>query len=281
LNRATKSQELAGKVCLIAGASGAIGSAVAERFFHEGARLVLAGHDRKADWSLEDHEASGRIQYVQFDVRSWEEVNAAVAGAYDRFGAMDVLVNCTGAQGPIGPAHTADPGEWSRAVETNLLGCFHLVRAVVPPMVKQGGGRIIHFSGGGAAYARPYFSAYGACKAAIVRFTETLAEELRDAHIQVNAIAPGPVRSRMWDEMRAAGAAAGARTIREIEQMEETGGVDPGRVAALALFLASTSSNGLTGRLISGVHDRWEGFGPRITEIMNTDRGTLRRVPLD
>ena len=273
-------KELVGKVCLIAGASGTIGAAVAERFCREGARLVLAGHAHKADWCLEDR-AADRIHHVQFDVCQWEEVNAAVAEAYDRFGALDVLVNCTGTQGPIGPAHTLDPGEWAQAMETNLLGCFHLARAVVPIMLAQGGGRIIHFSGGGAAYARPYFSAYGASKAAIVRFTETLAEELRDSHIQVNAIAPGPVRSKIWDEMRAAGAAAGAKTIREIEQMEETGGIPPSRVAALALFLASSASDGLTGRLISGVHDHWEGFGPRITEIMNTDRGTLRRVPLD
>jgi NAD(P)-dependent dehydrogenase (short-subunit alcohol dehydrogenase family) len=273
-------KELANKVCLIAGASGTIGAAVAECFCRQGARLVLAGNAHKADWCLEDRAAS-RIHHVQFNVCRWEEVKAAVAEAYDRFGAIDVLVNCTGTQGPIGPAHTLEPSEWAQAVETNLLGCFHLARAVVPIMLAQGGGRIIHFSGGGAAYARPNFSAYGASKAAIVRFTETLAEELRDSHIQVNAIAPGPVRSKMWDEMRTAGAAAGEKTLREIEQMEETGGVPPSRVAALALFLASSASNGLTGRLISGVHDRWEAFGPRITEIMNTDRGTLRRVPLD
>lgn len=280
MKAAQASKELDNKVCLIAGASGTIGEAVAERFCHEGARLVVSGHAHKAGWCFENR-AANHVRDVQFDVRRWEEVKAAVDEAYDQFGAIDVLVNCTGAQGPIGPAHTLDPGEWARALETNLLGCFHLVRAVVPIMIAQGGGRIIHFSGGGAAYARPYFSAYGASKAAIVRFTETLAEELRDSHIQVNAIAPGPVRSRMWDEMRAAGAVAGAKAVREIEQMEETGGVPPSRVAALALFLASSASNGLTGRLISGVHDRWEGFGPRIPEIMNTDRGTLRRVPLD
>lgn len=274
-------KELENKACFIAGASGAIGSAVAECFYREGARLVLAGHSRKADWCLAERASQSRVFHVQFDIAKWEEVRDAVAQARDRFGSLDVLVNCAGAQGPIGPAHTLDPAEWARAVEINLLGCFLLARAVVPHMVAQKSGRIIHFSGGGAAYARPYFTAYGASKAAVVRFTESLAEELRDSNIQVNAIAPGPVRSRMWDEMRAAGAAAGARALSEITQMEETGGVPPGRAAALALFLATSRSKGLTGRLISGVHDRWEGFGPRITEIMNTDRGTLRRVPLD
>ena len=144
----------------------------------------------------------------------------------------------------------------------NLLGAFHLVRAAVPLMIAQGGGKIIHFSGGGAAYARPFFSAYAASKAGVVRFTETLAEELRDANIQINTIAPGPVRSRMWDEMRAAGPAGGDKTLREIAEMEETGG-DSAKPCRRARTVSCFSpSNGLTGRLISGVHDSWEDLSP-------------------
>ncbi len=272
-------KELQDKVCLIAGASGAIGSAVAERFHLEGARLALGS--RTATTSCLTHRLDAdRVLHLQFDIRSWQEVRDAVEQTHERFGTLDVLVNCTGIQGPIGPAHAAAPDEWGRAVEVNLLGSFHLVRAAVPLMIAQGGGKIIHFSGGGAAYARPFFSAYAASKAAVVRLTETLAEELRDANIQINAIAPGPVLSRMWDEMRAAGPAGGDRTVREIAEMAETGGVPPSRAAALALFLASPRSNGLTGRLISGVYDAWEDFPGRISDIMKTEGGTLRRVPL-
>jgi len=272
-------RELAHKVCLIAGASGAIGSAIAERFYREGARLALATHSRKADWCLADRAENDRLLRVQFDVRRAGEVLEAADRIHDRFGALDVLVNCTGIQGPIGPTHALDPDAWARTIEVNLIGSFHLVRAVVPFMLARGGGKIIQFSGGGAAYARPFFTAYGASKTALVRFTETLAEELREANIQVNAVAPGPVRSRMWDEMRAAGAAGGQKLLRELAQMDETGGVRPERVAALAVFLASRRSGGLTGRLISGVHDRWEDLPAKIPEIMNTEKGTLRRVP--
>jgi len=272
--------EMQDKVCLIAGASGAIGSAVAERFDREGARLALGTRSRKASESVSGSPAGCRTLHLQFNVTRWEEVRDAVARVREHFGALDVLVNCTGAQGPIGPAHTLPPGEWGRAIEVNLLGAFHLVRAVVPFMIERGGGKIVHFSGGGAAYARPFFSAYAASKAALVRLTETLAEELSEANIQVNAVAPGPVRSRMWDEIRAAGAAGGPKALREIAEMEETGGVPVGRAAALALFLASSRSDGLTGRLISGVHDRWEEFPGKISEIMNAEGGTLRRVPL-
>jgi NAD(P)-dependent dehydrogenase (short-subunit alcohol dehydrogenase family) len=272
--------EIQDKVCLIAGASGAIGAAVAERFHREGARLALATRSRNEDTSFAGSSACCRTLHLQFDVARRKEVGNAVARVRDRFGALDVLVNCTGVQGPIGPAHTLPEDEWARAIEINLLGAFHLVRAVVPLMIAGAGGKIIHFAGGGAAYARPFFSAYAASKAALVRLTETLAEELREANIQVNAIAPGPVRSRMWDEMRAAGTAGGPKTLREIAEMDESGGVPASRAAALALFLASSRSDGLTGRLISGVHDRWEEFPGRISEIMNTEGGTLRRVPL-
>jgi NAD(P)-dependent dehydrogenase (short-subunit alcohol dehydrogenase family) len=273
--------EIQEKICLIAGASGAVGAAVAERFHREGARLALATRSRKAGAFLAAFPPGSRTLHLQFDITCWKEVSDAVARVRERFGALDVLVNCTGVQGPIGPAHTLPADEWERAIEINLLGAFRLIQAVVPLMIARGGGKIIHFSGGGAAYARPFFTAYAASKAALVRLTETLAEELRDTNIQVNAIAPGPVRSRMWDEMRAAGAAGGPKTLREIAEMEETGGVPAGRAAALALFLASPRSDGLTGRLISGVHDRWEEFPGRISEIMNTEGGTLRRVPLD
>lgn len=273
------SRALAGKVCLIAGASGAIGSAIAERFYHEGARLALASHSRTADWCLSDRSSASRILRLQFDVRRAADVCEAIDSIHRHFGGLDVLVNCTGIQGPIGPAHALDPEDWARTIEINLIGAFHLVRGAVPLMLARGGGKIIHFSGGGAAHARPYFTAYGASKAALVRFTETLAEELREANIQVNAVAPGPVRSRMWDEMRAAGAAGGANTLRELAQMDETGGVSPSRAAALAAFLASSSSGSLTGRLISGVHDRWEDLPGKIPEIMNTEKGMLRRVP--
>ena len=144
-----------------------------------------------------------------------------------------------------------------------------------------GGGKIIQFSGGGAAYGRAFFTAYSASKAALVRFTESIAMELADKNIQVNAIAPGPVRSRMWDELAKAGAAGGPQALQELKKMAETGGVPAQRGAALALFLASNDSKDLSGRLISAAYDPWEQFGPNISEIMATDQGTLRRIPFD
>jgi 3-oxoacyl-[acyl-carrier protein] reductase len=254
---------------------------VARRFARAGAHLALSYHEAKPDGPLESiSEGPAHVCRFHLDVTNEAAVCTFVRQAHAEFGRIDVLVNCTGTVGPIGPLTTLQTRDWIRTVEVNLFGSFHLARAVVPFMQERGGGKIIFISGGGAAYGRPYFTAYSASKAALVRFTESLAEELLAANIQVNAIAPGPVMSRMWRQMRAAGAAGGPRLAAELKHMEETGGVAPDRAAALALFLASEESNSLTGRLISAIHDDWENLENRMGQIAGSDAWTLRRMPM-
>ena len=273
--------QLAGKVCLVAGASGTIGRAVAERFYEEGAHLALTSLSTMRE-RLSVTPPAGNRSPLRFlmDVRHWDQVQSVVKQIETELGRVDVLANCTGELGPIGPTHMLPVADWVHTVEANLIGCFYLVRAVLPGMLARKSGKILHFSGGGAAYARPNFTAYSASKAAVVRFTESLAAELHEAGIQANAIAPGPVRSRMWDQMKAAATAGGPGLRAELKKMEETGGVSAERVAALALFLASERSGKLSGRLISNVHDSWQNLEERISDIMTSDAGTLRRVPL-
>lgn len=274
--------ELANKNCLIVGASGAIGRAVAEKFYREGACVALTFHSRKRAALFGDLQAKDpRIATFALDVRNRKQVQTVVSRVTRKFGPIHILVNCSGVLGPIGPTHCVPVSAWLETLEVNLLGCFYLVRGVLASMLDAGGGKIILFSGGGAAYGRPFFTAYSTSKAALVRFTESLAAELHDRNIQVNAIAPGPVKSRMWDELRASGSTGGPQALEELKRMDETGGVSAERAAALALFLASGRSNGLTGRLISAVHDKWEEMGSRISNILSTDAGTLRRIPLE
>jgi NAD(P)-dependent dehydrogenase (short-subunit alcohol dehydrogenase family) len=272
--------QLTGRVCFIAGASGVIGQAVAREFLQQGARLALTFQSNLpaefANWK--DREPD-RVWTLPLDIRNRLQVQQAIAEAIRRFGGLHALVNCTGVLGPVGPTAEVSAADWATAVEINLLGSFYLTRAVLPHMLEHGGGKIIHFSGGGAAYARPFYTAYSASKTALVRFVESLAEEVRRSQIEVNAIAPGPVESRMWNQMRQV-REPDARTLEELKRMEETGGIPPERAAALAVVLASDRSNGLTGRLISAVHDNWAGMGSRIEEVMRSEAGTLRRVPL-
>ncbi len=272
--------ELLNRVCLVAGASGVIGSAIARRFPREGARLALTSRYGAEESLTLGADGQNNLCFA-LDVCDWDNVERVATSIADCWGRIDVLVNCTGVIGPIGPLLQSDVQAWRKAVEINLIGAFHLVRAAVPLMQRARKGKIIHLSGGGAAYGRPYFTAYSAAKAALVRLTESLAGELRESNIDVNAIAPGPVKSRMWEELRAAGTAGGQKALEELKQMDETGGVPPERAADLALFLASERSNGLTGRLISAVHDKWNELEFRIPELISGDAWTLRRIPLD
>jgi NAD(P)-dependent dehydrogenase (short-subunit alcohol dehydrogenase family) len=271
--------ELRNKVCLLAGASGAIGSAIAEAFHQEGARLALTSLTPQRRDRLHTGKIPDAFE-LALDVSHWPAVRDAVGRILEKFGIIDVLVNCTGVIGPIGPTASISVLEWTRTIHVNLLGSFHLTRAVLPCMLSRSSGKIIHLSGGGAAYGRPFYTAYSASKAALVRFTESLAEELRDSHIDVNAIAPGPVYSRMWEQMKAAAQQGGEHTLRELKKMQETGGVPAQSAARLAVFLASPRSDGLTGKLISAPYDNWPGLDHRIEEITNSEAGTLRRVPL-
>ena len=160
-------------------------------------------------------------------------------------------------------------------MKVNLGGCFRCCSLVLPGMIERRSGKIINLSGGGAVDPRPNFSAYAASKAAVVRFTETLAAEVAAHGIDVNAIAPGAIDTDMLREGIAAGDAAGDEA-EELRQIARQGGQDPDRAAALAVHLASAATDGLTGRLISAQWDDWENLDPRA--VMETDLFTLRRI---
>lgn len=273
--------ELLNKVCLVGGASGAIGSAIARRFHQEGAHLALGYGKRKPERLCEELTTGpGRVACYSFDVSDWQQVRTAVHRIEGDFQGIDVVVSCAGIVGPIGPLETQEMHDWAKTIEVNLLGSVYLARAVLPGMKERVRGKIILFSGGGAAYGRPYFTSYSCSKAALVRFAESLAREVEPTNIHVNAVAPGPVTSRMWDEMRAAGLAGGSQLMEELKRMDETGGASPDGAARLAVFLASERSGKLTGRLLSALWDDWEHLESHIEKIAASEAWTLRRVPL-
>jgi 3-oxoacyl-[acyl-carrier protein] reductase len=145
-------------------------------------------------------------------------------------------------------------------------------------MIKQCSGKIINLSGGGAASPHPCFSAYATSKAAVVRFTETISEEVKEFNVQANAIAPGGIATRLQDEVIAAGELAGAEALANAKKIKATGGTPLDKPASLAVFLASDESKGLTGKLISAVWDDWQNMGTQISDIMSSDIYTLRRI---
>jgi len=270
---------LENRVAIVTGGGRGIGKAIALAFAREGAQLVLADTLPEAQAVAKAVQALGRQALaVKADVSRRRDVEAIVAAALAEFGRVDILVNNAGVQPPIGPLWENDPEEWLNTILVNLGGVFLCCRAVVPVMIQRGGGKIVNLSGGGATSARPRFTAYASSKAAVVSLTETLAHEVKEYNIQVNAIAPGAVNTRLTDEILAAGAAAGEETLERTRRQKETGGVPPDKAAALAVFLASDESDGLTGRLISAVWDDWESMTEHIDRIMASDLYTLRRV---
>jgi NAD(P)-dependent dehydrogenase (short-subunit alcohol dehydrogenase family) len=268
------------RVVLVTGGGCGIGEAVARAFARTDCDVVLVARTRaEIERVAREIEASGaRALALPGDLRHRAIVERIVEMTLETFGRLDVLVNAAGIYGPIGTLVETDPVAWAETIEINLIGTMHAIRAVLPHMLEQRNGVILNFSGGGAVAPLPRFSAYGASKAAIVRLTETLAEEVRDAGIRVNAIAPGAVNTRMLDQVLAAGERAGREFHAKALEQRDSGGTSPERAAELAVFLASVEARGISGRLISAVWDDWKSLPQRAVEIAASSLYTLRRI---
>ena len=275
---------LDGRVALITGGGRGIGRAIALAYAKEGAQLVLAA--RSPEELAETARQVGALGATSFvvstDVAEQTQVESMVAQALDRFASIDVLVNNAGIAGPVGVLQENDPGSWIHTVKVNLIGTYLCCWAVLPTMLRQGRGKIINLSGAGATLAWPNLSAYGASKAAVVRLTEGLALELAGTNVQVNALGPGSIHTRMWEEMTGAAAQAGASEILELGQRVTSGsGVSIDELAEMAVFLASDDSGILSGRLISQLQNDMSYLPDRIPEIMESDALLIRRVELE
>jgi NAD(P)-dependent dehydrogenase (short-subunit alcohol dehydrogenase family) len=273
--------DLAGKVAIITGAGRGIGAAIAVAFARQGARMVLAARNRcELDRIAKEVEQLGAQAIVAAgDVSKAKEVGQIVSATIDQYGRVDVLVNAAAIHGPIGHLWEVDSELWFETLRVNLLGTFLCCRAVIPYLIARGGGKIINFSGGGATSPSPHLSAYGVSKAAIVRLTETLAAELAESNVQVNAIAPGMVDTHIHDDVLDAGERAGEH-LQQVLRLRENGGAVPAELPAeLAVFLASRKSAGLSGKLISAPHDDWQHWDDaRIAELNRMPWLTLRRM---
>jgi NAD(P)-dependent dehydrogenase (short-subunit alcohol dehydrogenase family) len=270
---------LADRASIITGGSKGIGKAIARALLEEGSNCLLAarGADSLQASVRELSDIGPRVHGFVGDVGIEADARALVDRALAEFGTVDVLVNCAGIYGPIGLSAEVDPSAWWDTLRINLLGTLLCTRFVLPEMLRKGRGKVINMGGGGASSPFPRFSAYAASKAAVVRLTETIAEETKGSGIDVNVIAPGAVNTRLLDQVLEAGEAAGEFLDRSRKQ-KASGGTPPEKAAELAVFLASDRSDGLSGRLISAVWDDWRQMAGHIDEVMASDLYTLRRV---
>jgi NAD(P)-dependent dehydrogenase (short-subunit alcohol dehydrogenase family) len=236
---------LEGKVALITGASRGIGRAIALRFAQSGASVVVSSRKlENVQRTANEISGSGGVALaVQAHVGRLGEVSALVERTLETYGRVDIAVNNAATNPHFGPLLTADEGQWDKILDTNTKGCFRVCKAVVPHMEQQGGGKIINLASIAGLRPSPGMGVYGVSKAAIVMLTQVLAVELGSANIQVNAIAPGVIKTRfsrlLWQTPQI------AKPILDHLPLGRFG--EPLDVAELALYLASPAADYITG----------------------------------
>ncbi|HEY1715410.1 MAG TPA: SDR family oxidoreductase [Solirubrobacteraceae bacterium] len=259
---------------LVTGGSLGIGLEVSRELARRGARMIVAARGAEAiAAAIESLEGSGHegISIDVSDAPSWEDAALRI----DAGGALHGLVTAAGILGPIGALEQLPVADLMQTIAINLVGTMLALRFALPRL-RAADGRAVTFSGGGGTSPLPRYDAYATSKAAVVRLTENVAAE---GEVEVNAVAPGFVATRMHEETLRAGAqAAGERYYERTQEQVSEGGFPATEAAELVAFLLSPESQGITGRLISAQWDPWRetAFRARLRE--DSDLAKLRRI---
>ena len=225
--------------------------------------------------------SNGKLRVTTLDVTNFKAVEAWLNDEISQTKATPWgLVTAAGIYGPIGPFVENSFDDWKKAVEINVFGTALLVKLFAQKLISKNlEGRIVLLSGGGATQPQPNFSSYGACKASVVRFGETMAHELKEHKITVNSVAPGAVNTKFTEDLLKAGPdKVGVETYEKVLKQKESGGTSPDKAAALCTYLLSEKAKNITGRLISAVWDPWATLHAKADELSKTDIYTLRRI---
>ncbi len=262
---------------VVTGSSTGIGRALVERLLARGDQVWGIARSEQSDFAAR-HAA--RFVASRADVANWAHVESAAKDIAAKWPHVDALVTCAGLQGEIGRTLAADAQRWSATVRANLDGTFYAIRALAPLLEKAPRrAKIVCFSGGGATKPRAQFSAYGSSKTAVVRLIETIAEEERGRPLDINAVAPGAINTRLTDEVIALGAnVVGEAEFAAAKKQKATGGASLDKATGLVEWLLSPASDGISGRLLSAPWDPWPTLGNHTKELAASDIYTLRRI---
>ena len=189
-----------GQIAIVTGGAQGIGGAVAARLAQGGARVAI--WDMDAALARETATAlGGNALALEVDVADWPSVQAAFERTLAECGRVDVVVNSAGIAGSNAPVAEYSVEEFRRIVEINLLGTFHVNKAVAPTMRAQNYGRIVNIASVAGKEGNPNASAYSASKAGVIGFTKSLGKELADVNVAVNCVTPAAARTRIFDQM--------------------------------------------------------------------------------
>lgn len=246
--------DLEAKRVIVTGAGVGIGRTIAESFLEAGARVHVCDIDSERLEAF--HQCFPELGVTKADVGDPAEVDRLFDEAREHLGGLDILVNNAGIAGPTGMVETLSPSEWTRTISVNLNGQFYCVRRAVPLLKETGGGSIVNLSSNAGLLGFPLRSPYAASKWAVIGFTKTLAEELGEFHIRVNAICPGSVEGdRIERVIKAEAESRGVHPeeVREsyLKQSALRSFVSAEDVANLVLFICSDMGAKISGQALA------------------------------
>jgi 3-oxoacyl-[acyl-carrier protein] reductase len=247
---------LEGQVALVTGGGRGIGRNVAVELARAGMKVAVAA---RSTHEIQETAVQVRGVAIQCDVSDRDSVERMVERTEKELGPLDLLVSNAGISAEEGDAWTLDPDEWWRVFEVNVLGVYLCCRAVIPGMLERGGGRIVNVASGAAYLPGSSSTAYSASKAAVHRFSETLANQLKDRGISVFSISPGLVRTRMTEDFG-----------------DEAPWTPPELAPKLVRALASGRLDDLAGRYLHAEHDDVDDLASRLDEILENDLNAIR-----
>jgi NAD(P)-dependent dehydrogenase (short-subunit alcohol dehydrogenase family) len=238
-----------GKVAMVTGAGGGVGKAISKRLASEGCRVVLLGRDRnKLQKAASEVGDKKNTLTVATDINKEAEVLSAIDQTIKSFDRIDILVNNAGIINDPEPFHEMSEDRWNDLVETNLFGTFRMTKAVLPVMMKNGGGSIVNISSvlGIRAIPKVPLSVYGVTKAGVIMFTKSIAVEYGQYKIRCNCIAPSTIRSSIIEPyLQDEGA---KKMLESTFPLRKVG--EPEDIAGAVAYLCSDDSKWVTGTVM-------------------------------
>lgn len=275
-------EDLKDSVVIITGASRGLGFQIASSFYQHGARVILSSRkkeelDDAAKKIIQlDSSHKENILTFQSDVSLKKDCNDLASFAIDQFGKITTLINNAGIYGPKGRFDELNEDDFHQVMNINFYGSMYMIKACMKYFLENNKGSVIQLSGGGATKALKNISGYSASKTAIVRLIENLAIDYFDTNIRFNSVAPGAINTSMLDEIIDAGPdKVGQEYYTKSLNQLKNGGADPRIAASLCLYLASESSAGINGRVISAIWDKWDNF-PENLSLFEEDENLFR-----
>lgn len=271
------------KNAIITGGGSGLGYAIAESYVKNGCNVIISGRNseklKKSIKKLDKLTSKNKVFSFKSDVSNENDCLRLKAFATQKLNSIDILINNAGIHGLYGEVNQKNWNMWKEAISINLFGSVFLSSCIAEQMKKQNYGKIIQLSGGGATQPMPFMSAYAASKAGVVRYMETLSIELKKYNISVNSVAPGELDTGLLDDLLKKGKGfIDDELYSKKLKVKETGAGSFKKATDLFLFLASSESDGITGKLISAVWDNYKNWLSDLKSVESSDMYTLRRI---